>query len=299
MVEIEINIKMKNLFGKTIAFLVLLSVFGISAFSQEISWSRAKIDASRTGVVASDADNTEETMGKIIGKKYIAPNGRIFRKRNGVTYNVAKALLASQDKMRDVKKVIGRSVSSMPRKYPESELTNWFIDELMKACEAETGRKVDVGIANFGGVRMNMPKGNITLDDIMSMFPFRNNLCYVALKGRYIREIVEKMAKTEFQILGGIRCEAKGGRLMSMTIGDEPVDDEKIYGVCTISFLLDGGDNLRVAKNASEVIITDKYIFDAILPRVEATLDKPLEYKMDGRVRLYAEDGNIILPKKL
>ena len=89
MVEIEINIKMKNLFGKTIAFLVLLSVFGISAFSQEISWSRAKIDASRTGVVASDADNTEETMGKIIGKKYIAPNGRIFRKRNGVTYNVA------------------------------------------------------------------------------------------------------------------------------------------------------------------------------------------------------------------
>ena len=257
MVEIEINIKMKNLFGKTIAFLVLLSVFGISAFSQEISWSRAKIDASRTGVVASDADNTEETMGKIIGKKYIAPNGRIFRKRNGVTYNVAKALLASQEKMRDVKKV------------------------------------------NFGGVRMNMPKGNITLDDVMSMFPFRNNLCYVALKGRYIREIVEKMAKTEFQILGGIRCEAKGGRLMSMTIGDEPVDDEKIYGVCTISFLLDGGDNLRVAKNASEVIITDKYIFDAILPRVEATLDKPLEYKMDGRVRLYAEDGNIILPKKL
>ena len=46
-------------------------------------------------------------------------------------------------------------------------------------------------------------------------------------------------------------------------------------------------------------IKADKYIFDAILPRVEATLDKPLEYKMDGRVRLYAEDGNVILPKKL
>lgn len=288
-----------NLIEKTIAAVILLSAVCLSALCQEISWSRNVMDASRTGVVAASAENTEEALGRIEGAKYIAPNGKVFKKCKGVTYKVAKALIASQPKMKDVKTVIGFSAKPMERKYPESELTNWFVDELMAACASETGRKVDVGILNFGGVRINMPGGEIQLDDIMSMFPFKNNLCYVALKGKYIREIVENMARTNFQILGGIRCESRGNKLTSMTIGGEPVDDEKIYGVSTISFLLDGGDNISVAKDATEVITVDKYVMDIMVPVILNRNGKPLEYEMDGRIKCYTEEGEEIPVKKL
>ena len=281
---------------KTVVAVVLAVMICAPARSQEISWSRKKIDGSRTGVVASNAENFDEAMGRISGNKYIAPNGKTFKKCCGVTYRVAKALIDAQEEMKDVKKVIGYSADNMVRKYPESELSNWFIDALMKWSAEKTGKKIDVGITNFGGLRVNMPKGDIMLDDMMSMFPFRNKVCYLALKGKYIREIAEKMAETSFQILGGIRCEARGNKLTSLTIGGEPVDDAKTYGVCTISFLLDGGDNLYLAKNASEVIILDDYIFDVMIKSVKDLEGKPLKYETDGRVRIFDENGKEIMP---
>ena len=61
---------------------------------------------------------------------------------------------------------------------------------------------------------------------------------------------------------------------------------EKVYGVATIDFLLDGGDGLTIAKNAKELIITDQLIIDVMLPyaRSFAEAGKPIEYFTDGRV---------------
>lgn len=254
------------------------------------------MDASRTGVKAASASNVDEALGRVEGKSYLSPGGKVFKKNKGVTYDVAKALIGAQTEMADVKTVIGYSKEAMIRQYPESELSNWFVDQMMESCAAKTGKKVDVGIVNFGGIRIDMPKGEILLDDMMSMFPFKNSLCYVALKGRYLREILEQMAATSFQALGGVRCEAKDKKLMSATIEGAPIDDEKIYGVATISFLLYGGDGISVAKHAEEVIKTEDYVIDIILPVVKELYKKgiPLEYHKDGRIKLYNSDGSLL-----
>ena len=286
---------------KTIAAILTLCLSSPVIYSQQISWSRTKMDASRTAVKAASSKDIDKTLGKIEGNVYLSPGGKTFKKNKGCTYDVAKALIDAQDKMEEVKTVIGYSKAPMERKYPESELSNWFVDELMKSCAATTGKKVDVGIANFGGIRIDMPGGNILLDDMLSMFPFKNSLCYVALKGKYLREILENMAASSFQALGGVRCEAKDKKLISATIDGEPIEDEKIYGVCTISFLLYGGDGISVAKNAEELIDTKVYVIDVVLPRVKELYreGRPLEYKMDGRVKIYAADGSLIPPAKL
>ena len=57
--------------------------------------------------------------------------------------------------------------------FPESALSNWFVDILMAKVEKLSGKKVDIGIANFGGIRVDMPQGDIILDDMLSMFPFK------------------------------------------------------------------------------------------------------------------------------
>lgn len=219
------------------------------------------------------------------GKTYIAPDGRKFK--SGVTPKVASLLIDSQKEMAQVKQVIAYAPQAMIRRAPECELSDWFIDELMRAAEEKTGRKVDFGITNFGGIRVDMPQGDILLDDILSMFPFKNNLCYLELKGRDIRAILEQLAAGQWQCVGGARCVVKDGKLVSAEIGGEPIDDDRVYGVATISFLLDGGDGISVAKNALRLDILDEYIIDVMLPYVESLTaqGKYVEYKTDGRIQ--------------
>ena len=244
------------MFGKIAATLLLAALIpavqadGRGAGKQEsgkitFSWSRSRMDGSRTGVTCPGADNVDEALGRVDGRLYCAPNGKC-------------------------------------------ELSNLFIDTIMAAVEKESGRKVDVGIGNFGGIRVDMPAGDILQDDIMSMFPFKNDIVYVALKGRDVRAILDRMAAGRFEVLGGVRVVAEDGKIVSAEIGGEPLDDEKVYGVATITFLLDGGDDVHVAKNALEVIVCGKEIYDVMMDYVKAetAAGRPVEYHKDGRVQI-------------
>ena len=247
------------------------------------------MDGSRTGCVSSSASNIAEAMGTMKGCAYLAPNGKVFR--GGLTPKVARVLLAAQPAMAWVKEVIGYSSAEMVEEYPECALWNWFVDEIMRATADSTGKQVDIGIVNTGGVRIDMPKGDILLDDIMSMFPFNNSLCYVALRGRDVRAVLEQMAASTFEALGGMKVVAQAGELVSVTVGDEPLDDDRLYGVATISFLLHGGDGYSLAEPAEEVIRCNGIIFDTMVAHVRnlTAQGKPIEYHTDGRLRILGE----------
>ena len=201
-------------------------------------------------------------------------------------------MLDAQPAMAKVKSVIGHSTRTMVRTYPECEIYDWYIDELMRATADSTGKRVDIGFANRGGVRIDMPAGEILYDDIMSMFPFRNNLCYVALRGRDVKVILDQMASTTFQIVGGIKVVAKNGKIVSATINGAPIDDDRIYGVATLNFMLDGGDGYKVAKNAEEVIMCNGYLYDTMLAYVQnlTAAGKPVEYQNQHWITILKED---------
>jgi 5''-nucleotidase/2'',3''-cyclic phosphodiesterase and related esterases len=256
-----------------------------------ISWSTDPIDGHRTGVTASTADNVEEAMGYVKGRTYYAPNGKKFRK--GTVRKVASLMLGAQPAMADVKKVVGYSTRVMVRKKPECELYDWFIDELMRATADSTGKKIDIGISNRGGIRIDMPAGEILCDDIQSMFPFKNNLCYVALHGRDVRAILDQMAATSFQILGGVKVVAKNGKIVSATVNGEPLDDDKVYGVATINFLLDGGDGYSIGKNAIETIFCNGWLYDTMIAYVKSltAAGKPVEFENQHWITIIKEDG--------
>ena len=277
---------------KNILIIILFLAGGLSLSAQErtITWTTDPVDGHRTGVVASNASNVEEAMGTVKGCTYYAPNGKKFRK--GTVKDVAKIMLDAQPAMAKVKAVIGHSTRTMVRTYPECEIYDWYIDELMHATADSTGKKIDIGFANRGGVRIDMPAGEILYDDIMSMFPFRNNLCYVALRGRDVKVILNQMASTTFQIVGGIKIVAKNGKIVSATINGEPIDDDRIYGVATLNFMLDGGDGYKVAQNAEEVIRCNGYLYDTMLAYVQGLTDagKPIEYQNQNWITILKED---------
>ena len=249
------------------------------------------MDGSRTGCVSPSKDNVPEALGYFKGGRYIAPDGTVYKK-NSAAAKTARIVLDAQPAMARVKDVIGYSTSKMITEYPESALSNWFVDLLMAKIRNLSGKKVHIGIVNFGGIRIDMPEGDIILDDMLSMFPFKNQLAYVEHTGKQIRAILESMAAGRFQVLGGVKVVAEDGKLVSAEIDGEPIDDDKIYGLATISFLLQGGDGLTLADNAVSIKIFDQIdIIDAVLEYVysKTAAGRPIEYKTDGRVTVKGE----------
>jgi 2',3'-cyclic-nucleotide 2'-phosphodiesterase (5'-nucleotidase family) len=254
-------------------------------------WKHEKIDGHRTGVTAPSQDNVKTALGVVEKGIYTAPNGRTFKK--GATPAVARILIEAQPAMASVKEVLGYSEKEMKRYPPQCELSNWFTDFLRVKTAELTDRKVDVAIYNFGGIRTDMPQGNITVDDIMSMFPFRNTLCYVALKGSDLRAIFNFLAETHMQALSGVQLVVRDHKLESVKVGGEPLDDKKTYGVATINFLLTGGDGLFIAKNAQELIDSGIYVKDALIPYIQRLTREStaIEGKLDDRVVIYESES--------
>ncbi len=270
-------------------FVCCLSAFaGIAVSAQEYDWKAVPMDGSRTGCVSPAKDNVTEALGSFKGCKYIAPDGKVYKKRS-IVGKTARIVMDAQPKMARVKDVIGYSTEAMAAGYPESALSNWFVDLLMAKVEKLAGKKVDIGIVNFRGIRIDMPQGDIILDDMLSMFPFKNQLVYVEQTGKQIRAVLEGMAAGRFQVLGGVEVIAEEGHLLSAKIGGEPIDDDKVYGLATISFLLGGGDGLSLDHNAVSITtFEDVDIIDAVLEYVhaETAAGRPIEYKADGRVKI-------------
>ena len=266
----------------------IIALVGVSASAQEYKWSSVEVDGSRTGCTAPSKDNIEEAIGTFDGKTYVAPNGTRHKKGSAAA-KTAKAVLAAQPKMARVKDVVAHTAGVWEKGYPESALSNWLIDIMIAKTAVISGKPVHMGVTNFGGIRADMPQGDVILDDLLSMFPFKNYLVYLEHKGSTIRRIIEEMAATRFQVLGGVRVVAKDGKIVSIEIDGEPLQDDKVYGVTTVSFLLRGGDGLFLANDAlSMTEYHDVNVIDAVLEFVaaETAAGRPLESKKDGRVTI-------------
>ena len=258
----------------------------VSGARYGFDWTKHAMDGSRTGVTAVIGDAVEAALGKVSDGRYAAPNGKIFSK--GSVPEVARLLLDVQPDMAYLKEVLGYSPRAMVKEGYESEHTNWTADAIMKGVEETVGEKVDMGFANYGGIRIDMPEGDVLLDDIVSMYPFRNYLVYVKLKGADIRALLEQMAATKMQAIGGVRVVMQDRQLVSVEIGGEPLDDTKVYGLGTIDFLLDGGDGYFASRNAIELVKSDVQVKEWMIQYVRSltAAGKNVESEIDGRVEV-------------
>lgn len=259
-----------------------------------MTWTKVKMAGERTGVTAVAGDNVAKALGTLDESGvYVSPNGRKFN--CGSTPAVAMALLDAQPSLAYLKEVIGHSPREMgkKRKPLQGPLANWAVDAIMQGVEAVTGQKVDVGLVNYGGIRKDMPEGDVLIDDIVSMFPFKNYLTWVQLKGSDLRALFESMAKGKLQAVGGVKLVVKGHELESIEVGGKPLDDKALYGLATIDFLLDGGDGVKAARNAKQLIISEVKVNEWLVPYVRSLTEagKEVEAFEDDRVTYIDEEG--------
>ncbi len=167
--------------------------------------------------------------------------------------------------------VLGRATRRIVRKYnAESPLGSFVADVLRNRM------KTDLALTNAGGLRADLPEGELDRSHVLDAFPFINNATTVELAGREVKAAIEHglslqagMAQASgVQATYDLRRPA-GARLVSLRIGGEPVADDRLYRVATNNFLAEGGDGYAAFKRG-RVIATDASISDLLIGHVRS-----------------------------
>ncbi len=160
----------------------------------------------------------------------------------------------------------------------ESAVGNWFCD-LMLAARPDA----QVSLTNGGGLRADLPAGELDYGQLYEAIPFDNRFAIVEMKGAHLRRLVTSNLMRGGAILswGGLAAKArcKGDRLdVQITVGGKPLADDASYKVATSDFLASGGDGLigRLKLPDGSVKVTDVIIRDAmadVLRKRKGTVD--------------------------
>ena len=150
--------------------------------------------------------------------------------------------------------VVGRSAKYMTAQRPEGTLSNLLSDILVWAAK-DYNEKPDFGMYNMGGVRADLPKGDVTYGDVLDIAPFENKIAFGTLTGAEVLELFGQMASVGGEgVSSSVRMViTKDGRLESATINGEPVDPAKNYRLTTIDYLLGGTDKLEALKKCRDI----------------------------------------------
>lgn len=147
----------------------------------------------------------------------------------------------------------------------ESAEGNWFTDLMLATQPAH------VALTNGGGLRADLPAGELTYGALYEAMPFDNRFAHVDVKGSHIRRLIATNLQRGGAILswGGLTAKARcrGGKLeVDVKVGGKPLDDTASYKLVTSDFLASGGDGLigRLKLPEGSVTVTNDVIRDVL-----------------------------------
>ncbi len=183
----------------------------------------------------------------------------------------------------------------------DSNLGDWTADVTKSAGQA------DFGLQNSGGLRIDIPKGNVTVGQIWTLMPFDNEINTVDMTGEQVKTVLEYMVsgiKSPGHISGlrfvydsskparfSLGTDGKtivdtptNGRVVAMTMADgTPLDMHKVYKVAGPDFIITGGDNYPFPKNSTNLTNPHILVRDALINDLKVR--KVLNYQPDGRIQ--------------
>lgn len=181
--------------------------------------------------------------------------------------------------------VVGSSAIALGRGGPGANLVgNLVTDAMIDYFDA------DFSFQNMGGLRADLPSGDLTARDIFGVLPFGNELVRVEMDGRMVRRIIERKLKGRS---GGIctggakitfdKTRPDYDRVVELEIAGEPWDPDRNYDVVCTSFLLDGNSGLDFLTKIPADKVSPTSVITADV--VEHYLEKysPVRPRVDDR----------------
>lgn len=169
--------------------------------------------------------------------------------------------------------VVGHSPEVITRSYGESAPAgNLIADALMYKVSY-----ADAAFYNAGGIRSELPKGNITYGDVLSMNPFTSDVMSMEISGKDLKAIMSHAADLKNGILHVSKTvqfkydstKPLGQRVVEFDIKGQPVNDDKIYTVAIDSFIGKGGGGFDFTKGKKVKYITNLKTPQAIVDYIK------------------------------
>jgi len=184
-------------------------------------------------------------------------------------------------------RIVGRTVAALDNPREECGLGNLITDAFVDYGRAQ-GWKTDVAFYNMAGVRAPLPAGEISYGKLYQVLPFTNTIVSVDLSGAVLREVLEAASGSagRLHIGGGAWAyrfaNPAGQRVLSATVGGQPLDTARVYHVATIDYLLLGGDGHSEFAKGTNVIYGD---IEVDVVAAYLTAHSPVDPRVEGRIQ--------------
>ena len=191
---------------------------------------------------------------------------------------------------KEMSPVVGRTARYMASHRPESELSNLLSDILIWGG-ARFGEKPDFGVYNIGGIRAALPQGEVTVGDVLDVAPFDNKIYFLTLTGDKVLELFAQIAHRGGEGVNHSVCLhiSRDGKLLSATVGGQPVDKNRSYRIATLDYVAQGNDEMVAFKAKTNVVAPDsesnnlRFIIMDYL-RELASKGQAADSKVEGRI---------------
>jgi len=128
---------------------------------------------------------------------------------------------------------------------PETVLGNLLTDAVLESNDA------DISIHNvYGGIRSELPQGDVTYGNVYRMFPFENRIAIIELSGSDVRKVIADQVHNLRRRAGFsgmrvfVRCDTGNMSIQMVRPDGSEIDDSDVLRVVAQDFLLLGGDDV-------------------------------------------------------
>ena len=149
----------------------------------------------------------------------------------------------------------------------------------------------DVAFVNGGGVRADIPAGDITYGQILSVHPFGNMACLMEVTGQQVLDALEMSSRDVpnecggFLQVSGLTYEINGGvessvvvddkgsfvevagerRVQNVLVNGEPIDPEATYTLASHNYMLKSGGDGTCMFQDCPVLIDESMLDNQVL----------------------------------
>lgn len=151
----------------------------------------------------------------------------------------------------------------------QSALGSLVADSMVESLKDADRGGAQIGINNPGGLRAELPKGNVTFAQANAVLPFANNLWTTTLSGAALKEVLEQQWQRDgngnvpsrpflaLSVSKNVRytfdsTRPEGDRITGIWVNGARVTAGDTFRTAAPSFLIEGGDNFRAFTKGTQ-----------------------------------------------
>jgi len=186
---------------------------------------------------------------------------------------------------KEMGRVIGQLANSLGRGSPSANLVGNLVTDAMR-----THFDADFAFQNIGGIRADLPAGDVTAREIFAVLPFGNELDEVQMDGRTLRRVIERKlaGRSGGLCVSGVVMAYDPGRpdydrIVKLEIGGAPWDPDRTYKAICTNFLMEGNSGFEFLTAIPPAHVRPTRVTTAEVVEQYIAERSPLRVKTDDR----------------